>query len=245
MKGHSFRLFSAILLAILCTDTIAGKMANPEPLQWNNIYIGGQIGHGWSDSDWRFVNPNFFNTLGPTILGSRFNFGKNGTNAGALLGFNAQFNYLVVGLEGSISDASLAVQGLSPYFPTTDFYSTSLHWYSLLKGKAGLAINQFLIYGTGGWAGSRISLAMNSPSFGVNSSAKRWITGWTAGAGIDYRLNQNVAIGTVYDYIKVRSDNETLTCPNCGVGVGLGTPIVKGNAKLKTLSVKATYLFNV
>ncbi|MBC8013724.1 MAG: hypothetical protein H7X74_06570 [Methyloceanibacter sp.] len=35
---------------------------------WSGFYVGAQVGGAWSETDWRYKNPNWFNTLGPIVV---------------------------------------------------------------------------------------------------------------------------------------------------------------------------------
>jgi opacity protein-like surface antigen len=61
----------------------------PPVYNWSGFYVGGHIGGGFADSSWS----------DPFTAGSN-NFHKGGFLGGGQVGFNTQFNWLVVGLEG-------------------------------------------------------------------------------------------------------------------------------------------------
>lgn len=83
---------------------------------WQGVYASVQIGEGWNLSDLEYVNPNYFNTLGPSVLGSNFSFRTNRLIAGGALGFNYQIEQLVLSLEGGALSSHFKKSLASPFF---------------------------------------------------------------------------------------------------------------------------------
>jgi outer membrane immunogenic protein len=54
-----------------------------------------------------------------------------------------------------------------------------------LRGRAGIAYNTLLFYGTGGggWAHNKISVDVNGLG---SASSDTWQSGWTAGGGVEW-----------------------------------------------------------
>jgi outer membrane immunogenic protein len=149
--------------------------APPPPVfvpTWAGFYVGGHIGYGEGDFDVRqdldyFDNVNaglndsysFFNSLSP-----------DGLVGGVQGGYNWQINQLVLGIEADISftdwghstatfDSNdvLALGGVGGLGANEyAFGSTSadIDFLASVRGRLGFAMNNFLIYGTGGiaWA---------------------------------------------------------------------------------------------
>lgn len=210
---------------------------------WDGFYVGGQLGAAWNTSHWKYKNPNYFNTLGPILLGSNFHFKGTDVIGGGNVGFNYQTGFWVLGLEGSVLDSNIEHQERSPFFPITDQYSTTMHWFTTAKGRAGYAFDQWLPYIDAGWARSNVSLTLNDTGAGIRASSKQWVNGWVAGAGVDYRLTEHCSLGVAYDYIQLNLNNKTIHCPRCGTGVGLGAPKVEGHIKTQTVTARLNYLF--
>ncbi len=64
----------------------------PPVYNWSGFYVGGHLGGGFADSSWS----------DPFAPGND-TFRKGGFLGGGQIGANAQFNWLVVGLEGDFS----------------------------------------------------------------------------------------------------------------------------------------------
>ena len=55
-----------------------------------------------------------------------------------------------------------------------------------LRGRAGIALDRFLLYGTAGLAGTKLELS----SAGDSDDKDLW--GWTAGAGVEGMITDNI-----------------------------------------------------
>ena len=93
-----------------------------------------------------------------------------------------------------------------------------------LRGRVGIALDRFLIYGTGGAAATSLKLTGN----GDSDDNTLW--GWTAGAGVEGMLTNNITARVEYRYtdyqdktfdlggVPVDSDFKTSTIHG-GIGV--------------------------
>jgi outer membrane immunogenic protein len=211
--------------------------------QWSGFYTGGELGAASADFDWQYKNANFFNTGGPVLRGTDFNHDDSSVIGGIFAGYNYQTNPWVVGVEISAAATDLNESGPSPFFPLIDTYTTQLDWLAKVTGRAGYTWDRWLVYAKGGWAGADVELTLNFPAGPVRANTNEFASGWTAGIGVDYMLYDNVTLGLVYDYVDLSIDNETVTCPACGVGVGLGTPVVDGDINIHSIMIRLGFLF--
>lgn len=169
----------------------------PKLYDWTGIYIGAHVGGGYSDSSW--TDP--ITGLGD---GTFNNFGFLG---GAQVGANVQFNRLVLGLEGDFSWTSLKESSSDSI---GEAISTSVPWTSTVTGRIGAAFDRLLVYGKGG-----LALAQDQSSLtdlgGITSTDTFLRTGWTAGAGIEYALDDNWSAKIEYDYLGFGSQSMSFT----------------------------------
>src|SRR5581483_5880646 len=110
------------LLFALSTISVVGAnaFANEEGHEWEGLYSGIMFGNLAGTSRRNFDNGN---TTG--------DFGVHGILGGALLGFNAQFDELVFGVEANI--ALSEVDGHEDGQPDRSFaYYTRSHWQAML-----------------------------------------------------------------------------------------------------------------
>ena len=187
----------------------------PPVYNWSGFYVGGHVGGGFEDSSWS----------DPFASGSD-TFNHGGFLGGAQIGANAQFNWLVVGLEGDFSWTSL-IKG-SGTDSLGDAITTSPQWTSTVTGRVGAAFDRLLVYGKGGvaFADDKSTLA---PVGGPTYTDTLTRTGWTAGAGLEYALTQNWTARVEYDYLGFGSKQLSFT------------PTVTSNADLNVQEVKAGF----
>jgi outer membrane immunogenic protein len=142
----------------------------PTAFSWTGHYLG--IQGGWETN--RATSPGGFAA------------NEDGGLAGLYGGFNFQSNgRLVWGLDASINwDGA---KGGDSSVGTSN--SAGPTWKGFVRGRVGLALNQVLIYGTGGAA----VMGYKANVTGVPSgTATPW--GWTAGAGVELALNTHWTI---------------------------------------------------
>jgi outer membrane immunogenic protein len=203
---------------------------------WSGFYIGGQLGGAWSDLDWQYQNANYFNTLGPVVVGNNFSQGPSGVIGGILGGYNYQTGPWVFGLELSASAADMREEQPSPFFPTLDASTSRIGWVVSAAGRLGYAWDRWLVFAKGGWAGADVELTLSDASAAVYGSDDQWANGWTVGAGGEYMFCDHISLGVAYDYADITVDDTTVTCPACnGVGAGFGTPVVDADVKVQSV----------
>jgi len=178
------------------------------PFTWTGPYAGAQGGYGWSTSGG---------------LDARGGFG------GGQIGYNFQTGAIVLGIEGDIAggDISQTVNGTTlagiPF--TTAFTNDTL---ASLRGRAGIAYNTWMFYGTvgGGWGHDKISANVG----GVPFSSDAWLSGWSAGAGVEWSFAPNWS--TKFEYLHY----------GLGTANSFGT-VPSGKVDIDTLKVGINYLF--
>jgi outer membrane immunogenic protein len=171
----------------------------PQVYNWSGIYFGGHIGGGYSSSSW---SDPFTGTSNDT-------FNNWGFLGGAQVGANAQFNRLVLGVEGDFSWTSLKGSGTDSI---GEGINTNVQWTSTVTGRIGAAFDRLLVYSKGG-----LALAQDQSSLtdlGGNTASTSFLrTGWTAGAGIEYALDDNWSAKIEYDYLGFGSKTLSFTTP--------------------------------
>lgn len=180
------------------------------PYSWTGFYIGANGGGGFASYT------SSANIVGGLLSGASGSSSGNltGAVAGGQLGANYQFNQLVLGIEGDFdwTDQS-TVTNISILSETT-----KVPWLATVRGRAGFAIDHFLVYGTGGVAFGDVSDTITAP-VGTIYSPSSTNFGWTVGAGMEYAFAQNFTIRAEYLLI---GSNITLSGPLAIVG-GTGT----------------------
>jgi outer membrane immunogenic protein len=148
---------------------ISRPYAMPAPAyavyNWMGPYIGANVGYHWAE-------------IAPTE--------PSGGAVGGQIGYNWQNGHLVFGAETDLqwSGAEDAVGPLK--------FSNS--WFGTLRGRVGYAMNNVLVYGTGGLAYGGVELT----SGGQSQSHTQF--GWTLGAGAEVGLTPNWTARVEYLY---------------------------------------------
>lgn len=211
---------------------------------WQGLYIGGHLTSTQSDMDWVFKQPNYFNTLGTNILGDHFEHDDVSLGGGAHIGFNYLIHQWLIGVEAAFTDVNLKESTPSPYFPTLDTFSSEIHWYSTIAARLGYQHQRWLGFISGGWALGQAELTLHSTT-NVDAYSKFRTNGWHAGAGIEYLMWPSLSLGLAYQFVQLNKHDKAITCSSCGVGAGLGTPLMDTKHRIQTVSLRLSYLFNL
>jgi len=162
---------------------------------WNGGYIGGQVGYGWGKSrfvdnryGWDEIEPNGF--LGGLYAGYNFDLGNN----------------LILGIDGDITYNNLDDSNSQTYTNgSSDYLESALRWSGAVRGRAGYAFDRFLPYIAGGVAFGNIENTFEDNRF--FASHRQTLTGWTAGAGVDYAATDNLVLRLEYRYTDYGNDD--------------------------------------
>lgn len=171
---------------VLAADLGKAVPVPPAPVEvvpvtnWSGYYIGALLGYTWGETDYAAgADPDI-----------------DGFDGGAYIGANFQWNQFVLGVEADAlaSGADGSSGGIS----------AEQDWSASLRARAGIALDQFLLYGTGGVAvsGAEVSDATSS------DSNTHW--GWTLGAGAEALLRDNVTARVEYRYTDYQDQTYTL-----------------------------------
>jgi outer membrane immunogenic protein len=145
---------------------------------WAGPYVGGNVGYATGDITSSVASPS-------------------GITGGIQGGYSWQFGQWVVGLEGDIQ-----ASGASDTFAAWKF---SNPWFGTLRGRGGFAMNNILIYGTGG-------LAFGNMRAEVLSLTENHSTaGWTLGAGAEIGIAPNWTAKAEYLYVNLNDSQFALT----------------------------------
>jgi outer membrane immunogenic protein len=136
-------------------------------------------------------------------------FAIKGGFGGGTIGYNWQFGTFVLGLEGdgAFGDISQTAT-IAPITATVKVDSLAT-----IRGRFGVAVDQVLLYGTGGLA--LADTKISATALGVTLSDSQVQTGWTAGAGVEWMLMPRWSLKA--EYLYRRFDNTT------AFGVSTGT----------------------
>src|SRR5450631_3390071 len=214
-------LVSTAAAAALLTTLLGAQAADlpqrayaPAPVlaqvyNWTGLYVGVNGGYGWGAQDPLTLFSNRFD---------RTSFNINGGMFGGTIGAQIQQGYVVLGLEGDLDWANIKGSGITtptigglilPGLPITLNMATNVSAVGTARLRAGVAMNNWLFYATGGAAFIKSSANGTSiagvpcGTLGVlpNCSASAWRPGIAAGLGAEWGFAQNWSAKLEYLYI--------------------------------------------
>lgn len=166
--------FAADLITVNPTAT-----SYTSAFDWSGFYAGVNLGYGWSEYE----------------LGGVFTIEDiDGILGGAQVGYNHDFGGFVLGAEGDFQFSDMSRE--ATFAGTTA--SVGIDSFGTVRARAGLAVDRFLPYVTGGlaWANGTASL-----SDGVSTiSADETYVGFAIGGGVEYAVTDNVTVKGEYLY---------------------------------------------
>lgn len=182
----SAALVSALAVSAQAADMVPQTDYAPAPVEqelqpvftWSGGYVGLQGGGTWANAD--FDN-------GAGTLDEDF----NGGILGGFVGANMQSGNIVYGIEGDLSynwnSNTYTIFG-SETEVGTDVSGS-------VRGRLGYAMDNALIYATGGWAAARgyVDVA------GAGEESETF-NGFTVGAGVDYAFTDSLFGRAEYRY---------------------------------------------
>ena len=157
---------------------------------WSGAYAGANVGYQWGKVKNTRTNPS-------------------GLEGGLQLGYNWQNGQFVFGGE-----TDLQISGADDTFAPFKF---SNPWFGTLRGRAGLAMNNILFYGTLGLAYGSVK-----GETGALAESKMQI-GWTAGIGAEVGFTPQWSAKVEYLYADLSNRAYSIT----GTQNGLSTSILR------------------
>ena len=198
MNIKSILLASTVAFAGISGAHAADAIVYEEPapvvaapvFSWTGGYLGGQVGYGWGKS--RFSNEI-----------AAFDVKPDGFLGGLYAGYNFDLgNSVVLGVDGDITYNNLK----DSYSDTIDGIDqgieSKLRWSGAVRARAGYAVDRFLPYIAGGVAFGSVknTFSLGDEDGSLSGSKSKTLTGWTAGAGVDYAATDNVIVRLEYRY---------------------------------------------
>jgi outer membrane immunogenic protein len=179
--------------------------APPAPIgyNWTGCHVGVQGGGAWGTS--RHTQDDF--RVGGFGLPLTDDFNVSGAEIGGTVGCDYQFNNWVIGIENDFSWTNKKGSGnlIPPFSPAANTFETSEKWLDTQRARLGFAWDHWFLYGTGGVAFAQVGVKLCSPlAIGCESSSHT-VTGWTAGAGVEYAFWSNWSVKLEYLYVDLGS----------------------------------------
>jgi outer membrane immunogenic protein len=226
--------FGALIAPAVAADLAPYYKAPPPApvmLSWTGLYIGGNL--GWAGGS----NNNLTNTgtdTGTGGLGSALAAGlipatvgtnQSGFIGGGQIGYNWQLNSAWVagieadfdGLTNNNNTSVFAFPGGGGPVPFTTTFTSGLDTLGTVRGRLGwLWTPALLAYATGGFAygetkiGSSFTCPTCAPPAAIANSSTSTSTGWTVGAGLEWKFAQAWSAKVEYLYVDLGSQSSTI-----------------------------------
>jgi outer membrane immunogenic protein len=212
---------------IMVQDLIRSPVSRFFHSSQSPVYVGGNAGYGQATA-------SSTATLG--VLSATASENLSGGIAGAQVGAQYQVGIGVFGVEADWQWSGQKID--STVFGVT--FTDSIPWFLTVRGRAGVAIDRVLVYGTGGGGYGEFKSEAAAGGLSVSTSTQRGL--WTVGAGVEVAATQNVIFGVEYLYLRT-ADVITNVGP-VTVTSHLSDNIVRGRLSVKfgpTPVVQASY----
>jgi outer membrane immunogenic protein len=211
----------------------AADMDAPRPVAapaatWTGFYLGGNFGWGSGKGDFSGTNVNnaFMNPVTGASFDTEFFSGSqnlNGIFGGVQGGYNYQLSPdWMIGVEADFDAADL--HGSSNYCSTSPSLGSIIGCASsnsrfseigTFRGRVGITLDNWLVYGTGGWAYAVGSATGNvtcvdvacpgasDPFTAIGGSTSINGSGWAAGGGVEWQFLPNWLLRVEYLHVQL------------------------------------------
>jgi outer membrane immunogenic protein len=192
----------------------------PVPIfTWTGFYVGVNAGGAFRANNNGFNNAVFFGAAAP--LGTLAN--NNGSGrfiGGGQVGVNYQINQFVVGVEGDGQALVGSNNNNNNGFGISGNNNTG--FLGTVRARAGIALDRFLVYGTGGVAfGGNNNNSPNTilgsvagvPTFFTANNGNNMRVGYAVGAGVEYAFTPNWSVKVEYLFADLGRNNRTYLAP--------------------------------
>lgn len=174
---------------------------------WAGAYIGGQVGYGWGRSDFSGHGAEEFHDQGHSLR-----FKPDGFLGGLYAGFNFDMgNNFILGIDGDVTynDLESGLWGPDLEGDESSGINNKLRWSGVVRARLGVSMDRWMPYLAGGVAfGDVKNTAWETDGGNIYSASQsKTLTGWTAGAGVDYAATDNVIVRLEYRYTDYGSKN--------------------------------------
>ena len=179
----------------------------PQPMQpkptsfdWTGPYIGifGAIEEGTNAYRLQPGPPD-------QVVATDFSDTAGGGLFGAQIGYDYQFNRIVVGGLADIGFSTYKARVTLDYDITSAEAKSELEYLGTVQARLGYAFDNMLFYAHGGLAygKTKLSYDVNGTNLLSLSSTK---TGYTVGAGVEYAFTKHLSFETEYSYVNLGKD---------------------------------------
>jgi outer membrane immunogenic protein len=222
LLGVALAISAPAFAADMPVPAPAYKAPPPLPVfSWTGWYIGGNAGYGWGSSTNPSIMTDPFDSLGFAGVvtpsgGNVFpSLTPKGFIGGGQIGYDWQVNpSWVLGLVTDFQGANIQASGTNNFSGITESLAERLDFLGTVRARSGLAVNNWLFYGSGGFAYGEVhsTINYNDPILtGATVSGAQSDTrvGWAAGGGVNYAVTSNWVVGVDYLHYDLGHTNVT------------------------------------
>lgn len=222
MRRHRLRIPALLIAAVFVSLAVSGERAaaadlpgynvlrgalKPRHMRWEGIYLGGSYAHSsfMTDYDESMVFPQETST---------------GSSYGGFIGYNMQFEDVLLGFEGSYNRASDLGNSASAGLSSA---SLSIHDYATFRARAGYIFGQFLPYAFVGGTVARADYTVTTAGGVITDSKENaYMGGFNAGLGVDIAVLPNVFVRGEWEYTafsSIAGMTNSMNTARMGLGV--------------------------
>jgi outer membrane immunogenic protein len=200
MTKSLFRIsLAAAALASVSLTALAADLPPPDirpaTYDWTGPYVGGVAALTFLETS--YVPLCVPGPCDPDLSGDGF-------AGGAIAGYNMQWDDFVVGIEGDWMWGGETAQNI------LDAVELSFDNIVTLRARVGVAMDDTLIYITGGYAGvdTTMDALVGATPYSLSDSV--WHHGWTIGGGIEHAIWDNLHLRLEYLYASLGKETYDL-----------------------------------
>jgi outer membrane immunogenic protein len=231
-------LLAGLAVSALIAPAVAAEMAPvpyypapPPPIlwSWTGLYIGANL--GWAGSSSNTLTNTGTDTgtgglgaaLGAGLFPGSVSVSHSGFIGGGQIGYNWQLAPTwVAGIEtdfdGLGNNTNTNTFSNTTFVPMTATFSSGLDTLGTVRARLGwLWTPALLAYATGGFAygenkvGSSFTCPTCLPPAAIALSSSSTSTGWTVGAGLEWRFAPAWSVKVEYLYVDLGNRSDTIT----------------------------------
>ena len=248
VSGASMKKLATCVIAVaglIGTPVLAADLATrgapppppPPVFSWAGLYIGLNAGGAFDNKITEEPTGLFSGFAGAPLLATSSN--QSAFTGGGQIGYNWQFDNLVVGIEGDFNyvgfrDINVTVTGLptpfgSPSAPNVfNYFHPADRFFGTLRARLGYTADRVLFYATGGVAFTGRSSHSGTATF-TNAQGVQFANfqgpsdsgiGFAVGGGVEYAWTNNWVVRAEYLFVDIDHHNVTLTDPVTPGGAG-------------------------
>ena len=173
----------------------------PTVYDWTGVFVGANAGYGFANEEALSIRPEIGEEAGILDI--------DGFIGGGQVGANWQSDKWVFGAEADFQFSDISDSDNTTVDEMEFEAKTDVDWFSTVRLRSGFALDNLLVYGTGGLALGGVDYEIRAlHDFGTLNTHDNYTTlGWSAGAGVEWGLSERTSAKIEYLYIDLGSED--------------------------------------